>query len=179
MAFPVPRIASAPGCSPLPRVGTLKVLSNAHCPPFLLGALHAGQPVCLTIRAPADAAVSWYLLKKELSMESILELYLNFYTVMLPYRTRVLILPFSLVTTNFCAVLQLINKRFDRSLQIPDDLGDIQQTVFEEIDTHYENEANGYDPLKVARPHEEREKLKASAREKLLSSRCQKPPSAV
>ena len=147
----------------------IKVLSNAHCPPFLLAALQLDKPVCLTIRRPEDAVVSWYLFKKKMSMEEVLRLYIDFHSVMLPYRSRVLVVPFSVITQDFGIVLRLINRRFHCELAVPQDIGSYQQTVFARIDRYYEGRPGGYDILQVARPHQERDELKPFAHEKLRS----------
>lgn len=152
----------------------IKVLSNSHCPPFLLAALELNVPVCLTLRRPEDSIVSWVILKKKLPIDVVVNLYIDFYSVMLPYRSQVLVAPFTLTTQDFPTLVRLINHRFGLSLTVPEEFTVCEKEAFLRIDRHYENEPKGYDPLKVARPHPERDKFKSSIHEELMSGRYKK-----
>jgi hypothetical protein len=149
----------------------VKVLSNVHCPPFFLSALEMGKPACLTIRKPADAIVSWVIYKRNLPIDVVLKLYLDFYNVLLPHRERLLIIPFCLVTKNFKMVLQLINFRFNLKLAVPEDLTVFEEEANRRIDEFMASTNSSLDPLKVARPHQERELYKSEVHEALLAPR--------
>jgi hypothetical protein len=150
---------------------SVRVLSNVHCPPFFLAALDLGKPACLTIRQPADAIVSWVIYKRSLPIDVVLKLYIDFYSVLLPYRSRLLVVPFDLITRDFRKVLQLINHRYDLKLIVPDDTTAFEAEANKRIDKFIESTAASVDPLKVARPNQEREKYKCEVSEALTAPR--------
>jgi hypothetical protein len=148
----------------------LKLLSHSHCPPFLLAPLELNVPVCLALRQPEDAILSWVIMRK-LPVDVVLKLYIDFHQVLLPYRSQILVLNFSTITEDFPTVLRLINRRFGMTLNIPSDFDACKKEAFQRIDRHYEGQVGGYDPLKVARPHPKRDEVKDEIRQKLHHGR--------
>lgn len=147
-----------------------KFLSQCHCPPFLLAALKLGTPACLTLRQPEDSVVSWVILRK-LPMDVVLSLYIDFHRVLLPHRSRLLVLNFSTITNDFSQVLRMINQRYKIGLTVPADPHALKEEAFARIDRYYEGLPGGYDPLKVARPHPKRDEMKDAVRQQLRSRR--------
>lgn len=138
----------------------VKVLTHTHLPPYLIRGLQLNKPVCLTLRNPEDSIVSFVLFSQR-PIDRVIKSYIDFYRVMLPHRERLLVLPFPVITRDFATVLRLINYRFGMKLEIPKDPSVYEKEVFERIDHFFTNEPGGYHPLRVGRPHPEREAKKA------------------
>ena len=145
-----------------------KFLSQCHCPPFLLAALKMGTPAALTLRQPEDSAVSWVILRK-LPMDVVLKLYIDFHRVLLRQRKKLLVLNFKTITGDFSLVLRMMNRRFGLKLDVPENIHATKEEAFSHIDSYYQQQPGGYDPMKVARPHPERDQMKEQVRQQLKS----------
>jgi hypothetical protein len=146
----------------------IKVGTHKHLPPFLLAALRQDIPVCLTIRPPADAAISWAIYTHG-NLAVVLEKYIDFYTVLLPYRTRFLVLPFHLITDDCMTMLTLVSLRFGLNLTIPADTDLCAQEAFQRIDKIWSDDLGGIKEWQVARPHPSREVQKSELLRQLES----------
>jgi adenylate kinase family enzyme len=154
--------------------GTIRVRSHMHCPPYFLGALETQTPVCLAIRQPEDAVISWFIYKHRLPLEGVLKLYIDFHKVLLPYRSNILVLIFPTITQHFKYVLRLINKRFQLNLTIPENLSELEAEALRFIDKRYDDSQEAFRLRKVSRPHEERDKIKIKVRERIRLPRYHK-----
>lgn len=144
----------------------LKVKVHLHLPTVLINATRIHKPVCLVIRRPIDAVAS-QLIYSGGKIRSELEQYIDFYTVLLPFRSRLLVLPFDAITRDFKIDLALINQRFGLELKIPIDLSPCQQEAFVRIDNMWRDPSGKVDKLRMGRPHPNREALKKVKKEEL------------
>lgn len=133
-----------------------KVKVHQHMPPFLVGGIVLNKPVCLTIRRPIDALAS-QLIYAGGEIRNEMEQYIDFYTVMLDFRSKILVLPFDVITGDFNSVLALMNFRFKLNLRIPPDLKACERIAFARIDDMWRDKSGKVNELQVGRPHETRE----------------------
>ena len=96
--------------------GRTPVIANhVHAPSQILKGLELGKPVCLLLRPP-EAAVPALLEKvPQFRAGDLLRAYRLYYRTLLPYRDRIVVAPFDLVTRDFGAVIEALNRRFDRA----------------------------------------------------------------
>ena len=146
-------------------------LKHPHCPAFLIAAAEVDVPGVLTLRQPVDSVISWVIFMRDLSLEDVLKLYIDFYRVLLPIRTQLLVLNFTTITKDFGTVFKLMNQRFALNLNEPENLEECDKKAMALIDQHYVDRKEGYDPLQVARPHPKRELMKGPLRDELMTKR--------
>lgn len=144
----------------------LRIKVHQHMPSFLIGGIVMNKVVCLTIRRPIDAIASQVIYVHG-DIQSELEQYIDFYTVMLPFRPKLLVLPFDVITGDFKTVLALMNQRFGLGLQIPSDLDSCQRETFSRIDDIWRDESGNVDELRVGRPHQNREALSQAVKKEI------------
>jgi hypothetical protein len=148
----------------------LKVVTHRHTPPPFLHAVKIGKPACLTLRRPFDAITSWVIYTNR-PIRSVIQYYLDFHQILLPYRSKFLIVPFFILTEDFSLVLQLINARFALNLKHQFDLEACKREVFGRIDNSWKNGDGIINEFRVARPYTARDNLKAAIQKKLLHPR--------
>jgi len=148
----------------------LKVVTHWHTPPPFLRAAEMNKPACLTLRRPLDAITSWIIYTNR-STRSIIQYYLDFYQILLPYRSKFLVLPFFVITEDFPLVIQLINLRFGMNLESRFDFESCKRETFSHIDNRWKNKSGVVNELRVARPYPGREHRKVVTREELLRPR--------
>jgi len=62
-----------------------------------------------------------------------------------------------------------MNRRFGLNLDVPENIHTKKEEAFSHIDNYYKGQPGGYDPMKVARPHPERDQVKEQVRRQLQS----------
>jgi hypothetical protein len=148
----------------------LKVLMHEHKPSLFYRAARIGKPACLTLRDPVDAAASW-VLYTGFPVQKVIDYYIFFYEVLLPVRSKFLVLPFSAIIEDFTLVVQLINMRFDLGLVTNFDGEACRAEALRRIEALFTDEQGVLDPLKVPWPEKTRKERNAEIRSEILSSR--------
>ena len=143
-----------------------KVLMHEHRPSIFYRAAQLDKPACLTLREPIDAASSW-VLYTGFSIQKVIDYYIFFYEVLLPVRSRLLVLPFPVIIENFGLALRLINHRFGMTLTTKFDAQACGREAFRRIETLFTDEEGTLDPFKVPRPEESRFRRNAEVRAEL------------
>jgi hypothetical protein len=143
-----------------------RVKVHQHMPSFLITGIMMKKAVCLTIRRPIDAVASQIIYAPG-DIKSELEQYIDFYTVLLPFRSQLLVLPYDVIIGDFTKLLALMNQRFGLELQIPSDLDHCQRETFSRIDDMWRDESGNVDVLKVGRPHQGRDPLKKNLQKEM------------
>jgi hypothetical protein len=138
----------------------VKVQYHKHIPTFLIVPPRLHKPVCLTIRPPLDAVISWVIYTHN-DVGSVLEKYIDFYSVLLPYRSEFLVIPFDFGTGDFRLVINLINQRFGLKLKIPGDLEACKKEAFRRIDEIWKDSSGTVNEAQVARPSSTRARPKS------------------
>ena len=148
----------------------LKVRSRRHNPRDFIRSVKVDKPACLTLRRPVDAISSW-IIYNNLSIDSMVRFYINFYRILLPYRSSFLVLPFYAITGDMPLVIDLINLRFGMNLERQFDLEACKIKALERIDNVWRNDRGIVNEFQVARPHPAREQRKMELKQELLSPR--------
>lgn len=148
----------------------LKVLMHKHRPSVFYRASRIGKPACLTLRNPIHAVASW-VIYSNLPVQKVIDDYIFFYEVLLPVRSKFLVLPFAVITHDFQLVCKLINFRFGLNLAIDFEVESCSRETFRRIDAQCTDRNGRLDPLKVPRPEEARDELNARIRQEVLSPR--------
>jgi hypothetical protein len=136
----------------------LKVLMHEHRPSVFHRAAQLGKPACLTVRDPLDATVSWMIYTGSPAAK-VLDSYIFFYEVLLPDRSKFLVLPFSVIIDDYPLVLRLMNLRFGLNLETDIDVDGCRDEAFRRIEKLFTDEKGILDPRKVPRPEEGRREL--------------------
>jgi hypothetical protein len=147
-----------------------KVVVSQHKPSLFYWAARINKPACLTLRSPADAISSWVIFTG-FSIQKILDHYIFFHEVLLPDRTKFLVLPFSVVTGDYPLVLRLIAMRFGWDLNFDFDSEACSREAFARIDAKFTDQSGVIDRSKVSRPDETRKERSVQLRKELLSPR--------
>jgi len=129
----------------------LAVRCHCHKPTHIIQALRHKKPTCVIIREPIDAIAS-AIVHFRWSLAQAIEVYINYYKVLLPYRARLVVAPFHTIISDLPKVFTAINSRFGTSLRPPLFDQAFQERVFNEV-----RALNwGHDPLWVSLPSSER-----------------------
>ncbi len=93
------------------------IAHHIHMPAqFILGAKKK-LPMILLLREPIGAASSWLIRSPTLTPRQALRTYIEFHSPLLAYVDRVVVADFDLVTGDYQRVMEVLNERFETSLQ--------------------------------------------------------------
>jgi len=142
------------------------IAHHTHAPGHLLAAVRAGVPAIALIRDPADAVLEFLLIRPALDPEQAVRAWTSFYTTVRPALGRAVLAPFPIVTTDFGRVMRVVNERNGTSFVPFEHTPENQQRCFEAMDAYWTGRAGeGREKeLRVGRPSEERDRLKAELR---------------
>lgn len=110
----------------------LVIRSHNHAPPYLIEAVRAAKPVCLTLRDPRECVLSWVVISGR-SVRAGLVYYVNFHRMLLPYLPSMVVSPFE-VTSNDCKqVFSCLAARFGCDLNLDFDESEVRKKVTGEM----------------------------------------------
>ena len=116
-----------------------------------------GKPVILLVRPARDAVASHVLREPGVSIKSGLHRWLRFYAPARRFADATVVAPFSLVTSDFGAVVKAVNDRFGTSFVPFEHTKENADLVFKIIDDGTHNVLHTVDELWVARPSSSRD----------------------
>jgi len=149
----------------------IRIRSHGHRPPFVLAALQLAKPVALLVRKPLDAAVSWHIYTG-LPLEYILNQYILYHRILLPFRKNLLIIQFGdLVEKPFAHQLERIEERFKLGLRTKIDEEQLRTLVVAEIHQTCTSDVGTIDVFRVNVPNNVRATVKETIVTKALTSR--------
>lgn len=133
--------------------------SHRHIPPFVLYTVHCGIPGMLLIRDPVDAAVSWAIHENQ-SIEEALAYWNDFHLTLMPYRSRLFVVTFEDVTTDFGKVTQAANAYWGTAYVPFEHTKENAARCFTILEEQ-ESDGNGkVREMRVCRPSHQREAVK-------------------
>jgi hypothetical protein len=88
-----------------------RVRAHRHIPAYVLRAVEADKPGFVLLRDPADAAASWSLFTGAPLAEA-LTYYIDYYAVLLPVRSELLVVPFEELIRDFGPAVVALNARW-------------------------------------------------------------------
>jgi hypothetical protein len=132
----------------------LKIRGHLHLPAYPIYALKNGKPVCILLRKPIDAVVSWAIYAAK-PLEDGLDAYIGYYSALVAYRSQLAVIPFEELTKSIQSVIKHINSRFDLNLVVPEPDSSFESLVLAEVAKF------GWDknPLTSSRPSADRAQL--------------------
>lgn len=144
----------------------VKIAYRLHASAQLTTAVRMGVPAIVLIRDPEDAVLSWVIHRSHITIRQALKGYISFYASILPHHSYFVVADFKTVVTDFGSVIREVNEKFNKDF---DEFIHTESNVkkcFELIDNFYRTAGDGKIPEKiVARPSEDRKKLKEALRE--------------
>jgi hypothetical protein len=145
----------------------VRVAHHVHAPAHVIAAIRLGVPAMVVIRVPEDPVLGYTIWNPEVTVEQALRGYVRFHEPLVPYAHDVLIATFDEVVADFGLVVRRLNRRHRTSFVEFEHTPENVQAVFDEIEEHFKVQVGTGPQLerKVARPSEERNRLKEERRE--------------
>ena len=145
----------------------VRIAHHLHAAAQVLGASRLGIPVLLLIRNPSAAITSIAVKRPGLSIPWAIRSYIRFYETVLPVIDDVIVVPFSVVISDFGSAIARMNSRCGTSFTLFPNDGSMTSAVMSEIDQSGLREASRSGrsfELSVGRPSTERELAKVTPR---------------
>lgn len=139
-----------------------RIIGHLHFPPLIIKQLQMGRPGLFVIRDPVQAVVSASIFTN-MSLQYILDYYVDFHHAMWRFRRDLLVAPFETVTGSPDSVLKEVTTKFNLRNRADNPLHtEAMIKVMTEIETmpHSLNKNGQVDEMKVSRPSAQR-KLRA------------------
>jgi hypothetical protein len=149
----------------------VRVARHLHVPSQIIAGAKLGIPTIVLIRDPEEAVLSLSLWTPHVTLEDGFRDYTRFYRRILPYRDRFVVATFEEVSTDFGEVTRRLNERFGSNFR------EFQHTeanvalCFKIIEEHDRRTAGKVVEKTVARPSQQRERMKNGLRSVLRSPR--------
>lgn len=144
------------------------VASHLHAPAHVMRAVRLHVPVIVLIREPAGACLSQIIRRPTLKLLTALLDYISFYEAVWPLRGQYVIGDFPVVTSDFGAVIEAVNQRFDTSFKPYDHTPENEAATFAIVEVMNRKESFGaVVETQVARPSPVREQLKKDLAQQL------------
>jgi len=151
----------------------VQVACHVHAPAQVIEAARRRIPALVLVREPESTIISFVIRHPHLSMRQALRGYVRFYAPLLRYRDDFVVSSFEDVTTDFGLVVRQVNERFgstfDRFRHTPENV----ERCFARISGDYRERAGTGAEFEriVARPSDERERIKQALRERFRDPR--------
>jgi hypothetical protein len=143
---------------------SVRVACHVHAAAQLIGAARRGVPAIAVVRPPEETVLSFVIRHPHIRIRQALRGYIRFHEPLVPYRDRLVVAPFSEVTSDFGLTIRRVNERFGTSFAEFEHTDANVRRCFEEIDHEYCGREERGDALEriVARPSETRREIKES-----------------
>ena len=140
----------------------VRMACHVHAPAQLIGAARRGVPAVAVVRPPEETVLSFVIRHSHIPIRQALRGYIRFHEPLVPYRDRLVVAPFSEVTSDFGLTIRRVNERFGTSFVEFEHTEAGVRRVFEEIDRDYGRREEHGEALEriVARPSETRRTIK-------------------
>jgi len=153
----------------------LKIARHRHEVGHVKMALTFEKPVVLLIRNPLDSVISFYI-REGVDLKTGFDYYYHFYSSLLPYREKLLVVDFKKLIKEPSRFIEDINRRFGFSLPIPGPQEvESAKALVKEMDSEEllrKTELSKKDPTLISSvPTKEKELLKERLRREILGDR--------
>ncbi len=145
----------------------LAMAHHLHVPAQIIRGVKLGKPCIVLIREPKAAVASLLIRQPELDARQALSTYIAFYKPLKKFKADVIVATFEEVTTDYAAVIDKVNKRFGTDFPTIEHTQAFTEKVFDYIENLKEDLEQGIAEHRVARPSEERAKLKENVMEQI------------
>src|SRR5207237_9047464 len=123
---------------------------------YVVSSIRQGKPGMVLLRNPHDAAISWSIFES-VPLEEALPYYLDFYSVILPFRRDIHVVSFDDLTTDFGRVMVEFNERWKTTFRpfdpTPENVASCMSEV-EEAGRDRDGRDGRIRELRVSRPSE-------------------------
>jgi hypothetical protein len=142
------------------------IAHHTHAPAHVLAAVRHRIPTIVLARDPAEAALEFLLVRRELTAAQALLGYVRFYGPLLGAADRFVVGLFPQVTTDFGLVMTALNRRSGTSFTPFEHTEANVRRCFDAMQQYWEGRVGEGDELerRVGRPSEEREAMKRGLR---------------
>ena len=167
-AFPRSGMTFAVVAFEMAQTTQVRVACHVHAPAQVIEAARRRIPALVLVREPEPTILSFVIRHPHVSMRQALRGYVRFYQPLLRYRTGFVASSFEDLTTDFGLVIRLVNERFgtvfDEFRHTPENV----ERCFVRISGDYRERAGTSAEFEriVARPSDERERIKEALRER-------------
>lgn len=144
----------------------VKAAHHFHCPAQLLYGVRHKIPSLVLVREPLAVMTSLALRHPEFPLDRNLDDYIHFHSALLRYQDRLVVASFEEVTTDFGLVLAKVNRFFGCSFKLFHHDEENAARVTSVIQDINQSTESG-NPLQVAMPSREKEKLKGPSRKQI------------
>ncbi|MBI3160211.1 MAG: hypothetical protein HYZ26_11500 [Chloroflexi bacterium] len=153
----------------------VSIAHHLHVPAQVIRAVKFMIPTIVLIRDPRDAVLSLMMREPHFSPAKLLQYYAVYYEMVFSYRHSFVLAPFEQVTTDFGEIIRRTNVQFGTNFALfrhtDENLADVFRTV--EIMDLADHGGKKVNPLTVARPSEDRDRMRVNVQgnlEKALAS---------
>lgn len=144
----------------------VRLAHHTHAAAQVIRSVRLGVPVVLIVRRPAEAVVS-HMARRGIPAWPALAAWVRYHGRILPYRDRLVAVPFEMVTSDMGAVIRAVNERFGTGFAEFEHSPENERRVFDSIEARNASRFRD-DPAgaarSLARPTAERDALKAAYR---------------
>ena len=153
----------------------VRVARHLHVPSQIIAGARLGIPTIVLVRDPDEAVLSLSLWTPHITLEDGLRDYIRFHRRILPYRNRFVVATFEEVSTDFGKVIRRLNERFGSSFQEFQHTEENVALCFRIIEEHDRTTTGKVVEKTVARPSQQRERMKDALRSALRSPKLARP----
>lgn len=152
----------------------IRIAHHLHAAAQVKRAVRLDVPTIVLIREPPEAILSLVVRDPHASMRWALRSYIRFYSAIIPYLEKIVIAPFTTVTSDFASIIRVVNSRYGTAFKEftadEDTLNSVRQTV--EWMGQRDSLMTGLDyHTGVALPSEQRQRAKEAHRTEYLDER--------
>ena len=154
----------------------VKIAHHTHAAAQVIYAAKRNIPTIVLIREP-EAAITSYLVGEfdtDLSISQSLREYISFYTNIMPYKDRFLIVEFEDLISDYGAIIRLLNIMFSTSFDEFQHTRSNVNACFELIEKGYQSVFGDFSEKNVCRPSESRLELKEDTQRMFKDKRYSK-----
>lgn len=140
----------------------VKVAHHTHAAAQVIAGVHQKIPVILLIRKPEDAILSYLIgdFDPQISMKQIILDYIYFYRPVVRFKDKMVIAPFEELTTDYGAIIQRVNDKFNTHYQRFESTPENTERCFKVIE---QGTAQTFQTVKesaISRPSQSRKAIK-------------------
>lgn len=154
----------------------VKIGHHTHAAAQIVAAAKMNIPTIVLIRDPESAIISYLIgdFDPSLTIGQSLREYISFYQSILPYKNGYVVATFEDVTTNFGAIIHIVNEKFGTCFGEFQHNGENVQKCFNLIDEGYQKTFGDLSEKVISRPSASRSSLDKELREQFHADKFSK-----
>lgn len=137
----------------------VRVVHHTHASATVVAAVKLGIPTAVIVRDPRSTVVS-HMARRAVSARAALVAWVRFHERIIPFRDRIVVVPFDALIVDAGDPIRRVNDRFGTRFEVFDHTPDNEQAVFAAIDDLNRTRTAEEAPRSLARPTVERTRRK-------------------